>query len=102
MTASGAPPNDEGRTPGPAFDQNVVSQPPSAPAHIKTSSRFDGTAPRPRCTCAYPPRRYAGAWRSGFTRGAVDALRVAGKHLPIETWHIVEALTDQVHASRVQ
>lgn len=39
--------------------------------------------------------RYAAGWRAGFRAGAVDALRVAGRRLPVETWHIVEALADQ-------
>jgi hypothetical protein len=38
--------------------------------------------------------RYAAGWRHGFTAGAVDALRVAGRQLPPESWHVVEALAD--------
>jgi hypothetical protein len=38
---------------------------------------------------------YAAGWRDGFSAGAADALRVAGRHLPPETWHVVEALADQ-------
>jgi hypothetical protein len=38
--------------------------------------------------------RYASGWRDGFAAGAADALRVAGRRLPVETWHIVEALAD--------
>jgi hypothetical protein len=39
--------------------------------------------------------RYASGWRDGFRAGAADALRVAGRRLPVETWHIVEELADQ-------
>jgi hypothetical protein len=39
--------------------------------------------------------RYANGWRDGFRAGAADALRVAGRRLPAETWHIIEALADQ-------
>jgi hypothetical protein len=39
--------------------------------------------------------RYASGWRDGFTAGAVDALRVVGRRLPVETWHVIEALADQ-------
>jgi hypothetical protein len=38
--------------------------------------------------------RYASGWRDGFRAGAADALRVAGRHLPPETWHAIEALAD--------
>jgi hypothetical protein len=37
---------------------------------------------------------YASGWRDGFSAGAADALRVAGRHLPVETWHTIEALAD--------
>ena len=39
--------------------------------------------------------RYTAGWRDGFTAGAVDALRVAGRYLPVETWHIIEQLANQ-------
>ncbi len=38
--------------------------------------------------------RYACGWRDGFRAGAADALRVAGRRLPVETWHTIEALAD--------
>jgi hypothetical protein len=34
-------------------------------------------------------------WKHGFAAGAADALRVAGRRLPVETWHIVEALASE-------
>jgi hypothetical protein len=38
--------------------------------------------------------RYASGWRDGFTAGAIDALRQAGRQLPPESWHLVEALAN--------
>jgi hypothetical protein len=38
---------------------------------------------------------YASGWRDGFKAGAADALRVAGRHLPAETWPVVEALASE-------
>jgi hypothetical protein len=39
--------------------------------------------------------RYACGWRDGFGYGFRDALRLAGRRLPPEYWHIVEALADE-------
>jgi hypothetical protein len=38
---------------------------------------------------------YASGWRDGFKAGAADALRVAGRHLPAETWPALEALSSE-------
>ena len=58
------PGNDDGRPPGrSAHAEPVVTTPLSTPATIKTSRRLD---------C-----RPAHAWRAGFLRGRVDALRIA-------------------------
>jgi hypothetical protein len=48
-----------------------------------------------QCSCGTPPRRFADAWRSGFTAGAVDALRRAERWLPPDPdlWAILEDLT---------
>jgi hypothetical protein len=38
--------------------------------------------------------RYAAGWRHGFTAGAIDALRCAGRQLPPEAWNVLEELAD--------
>jgi hypothetical protein len=60
----------------------------STPAHIKTSGYFDPKTRRPRLGV------YGTGWCDGFRAGAVDALRLAGRQLPPESWHVVEALAD--------
>jgi hypothetical protein len=50
-----------------------------------------------RVDCITSRRRvglYASGWRDGFKAGAADALRVAGRRLPVETWNTIEALAD--------
>jgi hypothetical protein len=39
--------------------------------------------------------RYAHAWREGFSYGFRDALRLAGRRLPPESWAVIEALADE-------
>jgi hypothetical protein len=39
--------------------------------------------------------RYARAWREGFVSGAVDALRLARRRLPPETWWVLQQLSDE-------
>lgn len=39
--------------------------------------------------------RHADAWRWGFGCGFRDALRLAARQLPPETWDTLEALADQ-------
>ena len=84
MTAREGPPeNNAARTASP----NCPG--PSVKGLAKTHTRH------PQGTTA-PPRigRYGSGWRDGFTAGAIDALRVAGRHLPVEQWHVVEMLAD--------
>ncbi|HUH70029.1 MAG TPA: hypothetical protein VLZ05_14940 [Mycobacterium sp.] len=38
---------------------------------------------------------YADGWRDGFTAGAIDALRQAGRELPPETWYPLEKLSER-------
>ncbi len=85
------PPNDEGRAQGPPNDEKVVTKPPiTYTTSHQPSARgtADFTARRPHIS------RYASGWRDGFRAGAADALRVAGRRLPVEHWHVVEALAD--------
>jgi hypothetical protein len=42
-----------------------------------------------------PPRRGADLYREGFARGARDALRVAARQLPPETWPVLDALANE-------
>jgi hypothetical protein len=37
----------------------------------------------------------AALWREGFARGFCDALRLAARELPPETWHTLAQLADQ-------
>lgn len=39
--------------------------------------------------------RYAHAWRYGFGCGFRDALRLAARELPPDTWHTLEQLADR-------
>jgi hypothetical protein len=39
--------------------------------------------------------RYAAAWREGFGYGFRDALRLAGRRLPLECWAVLEQLADE-------
>jgi hypothetical protein len=39
--------------------------------------------------------RYASGWRDGFRAGAADALRLAARLLPAETWHTLTRLADE-------
>jgi hypothetical protein len=50
---------------------------------------FDFTARRPHLGL------YTAGWKAGFKAGAGDALRVVGRRLPVEHWHVVEALVDK-------
>jgi hypothetical protein len=38
---------------------------------------------------------YGGAWREGFGHGFRDALRIAARRLPPETWHTLAQLADE-------
>jgi hypothetical protein len=38
---------------------------------------------------------HADVWREGFRRGFGDALRLAARRLPPETWHTLDALADE-------
>lgn len=38
---------------------------------------------------------YSQGWRAGFTAGAIDALRQAGRQLPPETWWTLDKLAQQ-------
>lgn len=46
-------------------------------------------APRRQCG------RYADAWREGFAVGFQDALRLAARELPPETWAVLEQLAQR-------
>lgn len=39
--------------------------------------------------------RYADAWRHGFGHGFRDALRLAARELPVETWATLDALAER-------
>lgn len=58
----------------------------SAPAPIKTSSRFQSKG-----NCG----RHADTFRWGFGCGFRDALRLAARELPPETWHTLDKLADE-------
>jgi hypothetical protein len=50
---------------------------------------------QPHCIAGRPRvGRYALAWREGFTAGAIDALRLAGRRLPAEAWNVLDELAD--------
>jgi hypothetical protein len=82
------PPDDEGRAQGPPNAQKVVTTTTSSPALTRTGCRLEFN-PRPRRLGLY-----TSGWKDGFTAGAVDALRQAGRKLPVEVWHVVEELAD--------
>lgn len=42
-----------------------------------------------------PLRRGADLYREGFARGFRDALRLAARRLPPETWPVLDALADE-------
>jgi hypothetical protein len=71
---------------------------------VVTSHSSPSPTPRPhqkqkpaRQHCITGRRRvglYASGWRDGFKAGAVDALRLAGRRLPVEAWNILDDLAD--------
>jgi hypothetical protein len=81
-------PDDDGRALGPPTAENVVATPPNTEANTKPQCRVHSMPRRPQLG------RYAAGWRHGFTAGAVDALRQAGRQLPPESWQVVEALAE--------
>ncbi|WP_322859151.1 hypothetical protein U8D42_03980 [Mycobacterium europaeum] len=89
MTATRGP----DRGPGPLTTDpatgKVVPTPHDTEADTRPQHRVHSNARRPRLGM------YACGWRAGFAAGAADALRVAGRRLPVETWHIIEVLADQ-------
>ncbi len=62
----------------------------STPAPVRTSCRFHSNGTR------RPVGRYTAGWKDGFTAGAVDALRRAGRWLPgdPDTWPEIWAALD--------
>jgi hypothetical protein len=84
---SGPPDNksDPGSSPGPPLSTPPTPPPPQkrkpAQPHSRPAGRHLG--------------RYGYAWREGFGYGFRDALRLAGRRLPPEYWHVVEALADE-------
>ena len=84
------PPKEETAGPG--------APPPETPTSYRASlktSRTDRNDVGQRCGRNAPAGLHTPGFREGFRRGAQDALRAAGRHLPPETWHIIEALADQ-------
>ena len=52
--------------------------------------------PSPRQCCRRMIGRYAHAWRNGFARGAVDALRLAARELDDpDVWVVLVRLADR-------
>lgn len=93
-------PDDEGRTTGPPFDENVVPTPPSTPAPNNTSRQSQSNGNGRPCPCNTPPPkgRYDGPydpWRAGFRRGAIDALRLAARRIDDpHVWMVLSELTE--------
>jgi hypothetical protein len=84
MSARTGPPEDDAaRTVSPKRPGPCVK------GLAKTHQRLQAT------TASRHIGRYTAGWRDGFTAGAADALRVAARHLPVETWHIIESLANQ-------
>jgi hypothetical protein len=44
---------------------------------------------------------YGSGWCDGFRAGAADALRQAGRRLPLEAWLVVEQLADEYAMAEV-
>jgi hypothetical protein len=82
------------RDPGPPDEGRPSVPEPRASRHHRRQSLIKDQHPQ---GIAAPRHlgRYASGWRDGFTAGAVDALRCAGRRLPVETWHIIEDLAEQ-------
>jgi hypothetical protein len=83
MTHYTGPPDDAARTASPSRPGSCVKGPTTT--HTRQVKR---SAASPHIG------RYASGWRAGFMAGAADALRQAGRRLPVETWHVVEELAD--------
>jgi len=85
VTARNGPPDDAARTASPSHPGTSVKRP-SQP-HIRHPQ---GTTTPPRIG------RYAAGWRDGFTAGAIDGLRRAGRWLPPDPdlWQVLEDLAD--------
>jgi hypothetical protein len=96
VTARGEPPDkDEGRLPREPADVEKVGYQATI---ITTSHRQAAGTSHPSVRRPHIGR-YACGWRDGFRAGAADALRVAGRRLPAEHWHVVEALADAYEAA---
>jgi len=83
------PPNnsDPGEPPGPPPPYSLSPAPP--PPQKQKPAQPHSNAQRRQCG------QYADAWQRGFGYGFRDALRLAARELPPETWHTLEALADQ-------
>ncbi len=82
----GPPVDDEGRAQVPAAA--LITTPDNA-APDRPRRRVHSSAQRSR------RGRYGCAWREGFGYGFRDALRLAARELPPETWHTLDRLADE-------
>jgi hypothetical protein len=79
---AGMPPeNDAAREASPTCPGPSVKRPSQNPTRHQQGNAHDG--------------RYAEAWRAGFGRGFRDALRLAGRRLPVEHSYLIDALADE-------
>ena len=67
----------------------MINTPPNTAAVVKPQHRLHFNAHQPSCG------RYAFAWRQGFGHGFRDALRLAARRLPPETWHTLDRLAGE-------
>jgi hypothetical protein len=63
--------------------------------HLSKTTRHDPSGISYRSGHQLAIGRYATGWRHGFTAGALDALRLAGRQLPPESWVGIEQLADR-------
>ncbi|HSS26058.1 MAG TPA: hypothetical protein VLL82_17050 [Mycobacterium sp.] len=83
MNAHDGPPERgrPGPTPGTGPTKSEIAKPTNQVAAYSTVARQRGA--------------YACAWRHGFAFGFRDALRLAARRLPPETWHTLDRLADE-------
>ena len=62
---------------------------------IRKSGPHQGHQPRPAYSRSRQCGRYADTWREGFAYGFRDALRLAARQLPPETWSTLAELADR-------
>lgn len=89
-TRGGPPLNGTGRVP---------TKDPTAPvASIATTNASKDSRRAPR---SMRNGLYGSGWCDGFRAGAADALRQAGRRLPLEAWLVVEQLADEYAMAEV-